>query len=147
VASKLNIGEVRIFDTTLREGEQTPGVVFTVEEKLEIARQLDKLGVDTIEAGFPASSEEEFKAVKSVAGLGLRAEVCALARTLKFDVDQALKADVDAVHTFIGTSEWHLKYKLKITPGRGRKEGRRDHRVRKGPRRCVRVLVRRRYED
>jgi isopropylmalate/citramalate/homocitrate synthase-like protein len=116
VASKLNIGEVRIFDTTLREGEQTPGVVFTVEEKLEIARQLDKLGVDTIEAGFPASSEEEFKAVKGVAGLGLRAEVCALARTVKFDVDQALKADVDAVHTFIGTSEWHLKYKLKITP-------------------------------
>ena len=114
--SKLNIGEVRIFDTTLREGEQTPGVVFTVEEKLEIARQLDKLGVDTIEAGFPASSDEEFKAVKGVAELGLRAEVCALARTLKSDVDQALKADVDAVHTFIGTSEWHLKYKLKITP-------------------------------
>ena len=116
VASKLNIGEVRIFDTTLREGEQTPGVVFTVEEKLEIARQLDKLGVDTIEAGFPASSYEEFKAVKSVAGLGLQAEVCALARTLKSDVDQALKADVDAIHTFIGTSEWHLKYKLKIAP-------------------------------
>jgi isopropylmalate/citramalate/homocitrate synthase-like protein len=116
VTSKLSIGEVRIFDTTLREGEQTPGVVFTVEEKMEIARQLDKLGVDTIEAGFPASSEEEFKAVKSVAGLGLGAEVCALARTLKPDVDQALKADVDAIHTFIGTSEWHLKYKLKITP-------------------------------
>jgi len=115
-ASKLEIGEVRIFDTTLREGEQTPGIVFTIEEKLEIARQLDELGVDTIEAGFPASSGEELKAVKSVAGLGLQAETCALARTLKPDVDQALKADVDAIHTFIGTSEWHLKYKLKITP-------------------------------
>lgn len=116
VASTFKIGEVRIFDTTLREGEQTPGVVFTVDEKVEIARQLDKLGVDTIEAGFPASSDEEFKAVKSIANLGLQAEVCALARTLKSDVDQALKADVDAVHTFIGTSEWHIKYKLKMTP-------------------------------
>ncbi|MDH5816469.1 MAG: 2-isopropylmalate synthase [Candidatus Nezhaarchaeota archaeon] len=116
VASTLKIGEVRIFDTTLREGEQTPGVVFTVNEKIEIARQLDKLGVDTIEAGFPSSSDDEFKAVKSIANLGLQAEICALARTLKSDVDQALKADVDAIHTFIGTSEWHIKYKLKMTP-------------------------------
>ncbi|MEM2025818.1 MAG: 2-isopropylmalate synthase [Desulfurococcaceae archaeon] len=116
VASTFKIGEVRIFDTTLREGEQTPGVVFKLEEKLEIARKLDELGVDTIEAGFPSSSEEEFKAVKGVTGLGLRAEVCALTRTLKSDVDQALKADVDAIHTFIGTSPWHIKYKLKTTP-------------------------------
>ncbi|MCS7139395.1 MAG: 2-isopropylmalate synthase [Candidatus Nezhaarchaeota archaeon] len=116
VASRFKIVDVRIFDTTLREGEQTPGVVFKIDEKLEIARQLDKLGVDTIEAGFPSSSEEEFKAVKSIAGLGLRAEICALARTLKSDVDCCLKADVSAVHTFIGTSEWHLKYKLKMTP-------------------------------
>jgi len=116
VASRLKVGEVRIFDTTLREGEQTPGVVFKLDEKIEIARQLDKLGVDTIEAGFPSSSEEEFKAVKSIASLGLQAEVCALTRTLRSDVDQALKADVDAIHTFIGTSEWHVKYKLKMTP-------------------------------
>lgn len=116
VACTLKIGEVRIFDTTLREGEQTPGVVFRIDEKLEIAKQLDKLGVDTIEAGFPASSDEEFKAVKSIANLGLKAEICALARTLKSDVDQALKADVDTIHTFIGTSEWHIKYKLKTSP-------------------------------
>ena len=116
VASTFKIGEVRIFDTTLREGEQTPGVVFKLDEKIEIARQLDKLGVDTIEAGFPSSSEEEFKAVKAIANLGLQAEICALTRTLKSDVDQALKADVDAIHTFIGTSEWHVKYKLKMTP-------------------------------
>jgi len=115
LASKLELGKVRIFDTTLREGEQTPGVAFRLEEKLAIAQKLDELGVDTIEAGFPSSSEGEFQSVRSVAKRGLRAEVCGLARTLKEDVDACLKADLDCVHTFIGTSPWHLKYKLGIS--------------------------------
>jgi 2-isopropylmalate synthase len=112
LASKLKVGRVRIFDTTLREGEQTPGVAFRLEEKLAIAQRLDELGVDTIEAGFPSSSNEELQSVRSVAKLGLRAEVCGLARALKEDVDACLKADLSCIHTFIATSPWHLKYKL-----------------------------------
>ncbi|MCX8205078.1 MAG: 2-isopropylmalate synthase [Candidatus Nezhaarchaeota archaeon] len=112
---ELKLGRIRIFDTTLREGEQTPGVAFRFEEKLSIAQRLDELGVDTIEAGFPASSEGEFRSVKGVANLGLRAEVCGLARATKEDVDACLKADLKCIHTFIGTSPWHLKYKLGIS--------------------------------
>ncbi len=115
LASQLKLGRIRIFDTTLREGEQTPGVAFRLEEKLNIAQRLDELGVDTIEAGFPSSSEGEKQAVKSVARLGLKAEVCGLARTLKEDVDACLDADLSCIHTFIGTSPWHLKYKLGIS--------------------------------
>ena len=106
---------IRIFDTTLRDGEQTPGVSFTPDQKLLIARQLDKLGVDTIEAGTPVSSEGEMKAVTAVAKAGLNAEICALARPVKEDVDAALKCGVDCVHIFISTSDLHLKYMLKMT--------------------------------
>ena len=72
---------IRIFDTTLRDGEQTPGVSLTTEEKLEIARQLDKVGVDSIESGTPISSEGEKRATKEISKAGLSAEVCALARS------------------------------------------------------------------
>jgi len=113
---KENGDYVRILDTTLRDGEQTPGVSLTTEEKLEIARQLDKLGVDTIEAGTPISSEGEKRAVKEIAGAGLNAEICGLARTKRKDIDVAISCDVDAVHTFISTSEVQMKYAVNMTP-------------------------------
>jgi len=105
---------VRIFDTTLRDGEQTPGVSLTVEEKARIASALDELGVNTIEAGFPATSAGETEAVRNIAHLGLGSEVCALARTSRKDIDLGLSADVDCIHTFIATSDIHLKHKLKM---------------------------------
>jgi 2-isopropylmalate synthase len=107
--------EVRIFDTTLRDGEQTPGVSLTPEQKVRIARQLDRLGVDVIEAGFPVVSEGEYQAVKAIAGSHLHSEVCALARCSKEDVDLAVECGVGSVHLFIATSDIHLKYKLKMT--------------------------------
>ena len=107
---------VRIFDTTLRDGEQTPGVSLTTEEKLEIAQQLDKLGVDTIEAGTPVSSEGERRAAKEIAAAGLNAEICGLARTTRKDIEIAIDCDVDAVHTFISTSEVQMKYAVNMTP-------------------------------
>lgn len=107
---------IRIFDTTLRDGEQTPGVSITPEEKMEIAIQLDELGVDVIEPGFPSASEGERKAVRDLAHAGLKAEICALTRALKSDIDAALSCDVDSVHTFISTSEIQMKYALNMTP-------------------------------
>jgi len=107
---------VRIFDTTLRDGEQTPGVSLTPEEKMEIAAQLDKLGVDVIEAGFPSASKGEQKAIKDIANAGFRASICALARALRSDIDAALQCDVKYIHTFISTSEVQMKYALNMTP-------------------------------
>jgi 2-isopropylmalate synthase len=107
--------KVRIFDTTLRDGEQTPGVALTPEQKLMIAQKLDTLGVDAIEAGFPIISDGEKKAVKDIAHAGLHAEVCGLARTEKKDIDAAVAAGLKYIHTFIATSDIHLKYKLKLT--------------------------------
>ncbi|MEM4297228.1 MAG: 2-isopropylmalate synthase, partial [Nitrososphaerota archaeon] len=106
---------VKIFDTTLRDGEQTPGVSLTPEEKLEIARQLDRLGVDIIEAGFPVVSKGEAEAVKLIAKAGLNAVICSLARVEKADIDVALSCDVQEIHTFIATSDIHLNYKLKLS--------------------------------
>ncbi|HJU13992.1 MAG TPA: 2-isopropylmalate synthase [Candidatus Nitrosotalea sp.] len=107
--------KVRIFDTTLRDGEQTPGVALTPEQKLAIAQKLDELGVDAIEAGFPIISDGERKAVRDIARAGLRAEVCGLARTERKDIDAAVDAGLGYIHTFIATSDIHLKYKLNIT--------------------------------
>jgi len=106
---------IRVFDTTLRDGEQTPGVSLTVDQKLTIAEQLDRLGVDAIEAGFPITSKGEAEAVKAIAKAGLKAEVVALARCNKQDIDAALSCDVKSLHLFIATSDIHLKYKLKIS--------------------------------
>jgi len=103
---------VYFYDTTLRDGEQTPGVALLAEEKLEIARQLDALGVDSIEAGFPATSKGEQEAARLIAGAGLKAEVSALARSIQKDIDLALSCNVGCVHTFIATSDIHLKKKL-----------------------------------
>lgn len=107
--------KVRIFDTTLRDGEQTPGVSLTTEEKVEIAEALDQLGVDVIEAGFPIVSEGEFAAVKAVNKLGLRSQVAALSRVDKRDVDALISCDISYGHLFIATSDIHLQYKLKMT--------------------------------
>ena len=110
--------KIKIFDTTLRDGEQSPGCSMHISEKLDIAEALDKLGVDVIEAGFPASSEGDFKAVEEISRLVKNASVCALSRCNIKDIDRSLEAIKDAVHpvlhTFIATSPIHLKYKLNI---------------------------------
>jgi len=107
--------KVRIFDTTLRDGEQTPGVALTPEQKLNIAKRLDELGVDAIEAGFPIISEGEMAGIKLITSANLRAEICGLARTDKKDIDAVVTAGLKYIHTFIATSDIHLKYKLKLT--------------------------------
>ncbi len=115
-AAKLRLPEkVVVYDSTLRDGEQMPGVHFTLEQKTSIARKLDEVGVHQIEAGFPAVSESEKAAVKEVASLGLDAEVLCLSRALKQDIDAAVDCDVDMVLLFIATSDLHLRYKLKMT--------------------------------
>ncbi len=106
---------ITIFDTTLRDGEQTPGVALTPADKLIVAKQLDKLGVDIIEAGFPISSKGEEDAFKLIAKEDFKAEICGLARTSKKDIDATLKFDVDSIHVFIATSDIHLKHKLKLS--------------------------------
>ncbi len=106
---------VKILDTTLRDGEQTPNVALSSEDKVKIAQALDELGVDIIEAGFPVNSEGEADAVKRIAGAGLKSEICALCRASPADIDTALACDVDSVHIFLATSKVHLEKKLKIT--------------------------------
>jgi 2-isopropylmalate synthase len=100
---------VEILDSTLREGEQTPGVTFTLREKLEIARLVDEFGVDLIEAGHPAVSADVRLAVKTIAGEGLRAGVLAHSRAMKSDIDLALDCDVEWVGLFISVLEDRLK--------------------------------------
>jgi 2-isopropylmalate synthase len=111
--------QVFIFDTTLRDGEQSPGASMDLSEKLEFALQLEKLGVDVIEAGFPIASEGEFEAVREVARHVKDSQVCALTRTKKADIDRAWEAVKDAadprIHAFIATSDIHLEHKLKMT--------------------------------
>ncbi len=110
---------VYIFDTTLRDGEQSPGVSLNVNEKVEIARQLTRLGVDIIEAGFPVASPGDFAAVKVTAAEVKGAVVAALARTAKGDIDRAWEAVREAesprIHTFIATSDIHLRHKLRLS--------------------------------
>ena len=108
-------GKVRIFDTTLRDGEQTPGVSVTPEQKIQIATKLNELGVDVIEAGFPIVSHGEMTAIKAISQYGLKSEICALARTVQADIDAVINCDVNYVHTFIATSDIHMQYKLKMS--------------------------------
>ena len=107
--------KVRIFDTTLRDGEQTPGVSLVPENKLRIAQRLDELGVDVIEAGFAAVSEGEMEAVKLIAQQGLRAEVCSAARGTRGDIDAVAKSGADSIHLIIPVSDLHIEFKLKKT--------------------------------
>ena len=113
-------GRITIFDTTLRDGEQSPGCSMHVPEKVRMALQLERLGVDIIEAGFPIASRGDFEAVESVAGELKRAKVAALCRAKALDVESAGEALKGAarpvIHTFLASSGLHLKWKLKITP-------------------------------
>jgi 2-isopropylmalate synthase len=113
-----NDNRVRFFDTTLRDGEQSPGASMNTAEKVRLAIQLEKLGVDIIEAGFPAASQGDFEAVSQIAGKLNRTEIAGLARANKQDIDAAWGAVKHAakprIHTFIATSDIHLKYKLRL---------------------------------
>ncbi|MBS7610489.1 2-isopropylmalate synthase [Candidatus Bathyarchaeota archaeon] len=106
---------VFIYDCTLRDGEQTPGVALTIKEKLTIAKQLAKLGVDTIEAGTPINSKDEKEAVYRIAKEIEGPTIAALARVLKPDIDACLDCQVDLIHVFVSTSDIHLKYQMKKT--------------------------------
>jgi D-citramalate synthase len=107
--------KIRVFDTTLRDGEQTPGVSLTPENKLRIAQRLDELGVDVIEAGFAAVSEGEMEAVKLIADAGLQAEICSASRGVRGDIDAVAKAGADSIHLIIPVSDLHIQAKLKKT--------------------------------
>ena len=103
--------DIEICDVTLRDGEQTPGVAFSKEQKMSIAQHLDDIGIDVIEAGFPVVSESERDVVKSVANMGLDAKICCLCRSTQKDVETAIDCDVDFVSIFLAMSDLHLKYK------------------------------------
>jgi len=112
---------IRIFDTTLRDGEQAPGNSMNIEEKVRIARQLQKLNVDVIEAGFPIASDGDFEAVKKVAQTIKGPQIAGLCRSNEKDIDRAWEAlkyagDKGRIHTFIATSDIHMKYKLQMEP-------------------------------
>jgi 2-isopropylmalate synthase len=111
---------IKIFDTTLRDGEQSPGCSMNASEKVEVAKQLERLGVDIIEAGFPASSPGDLESVKTIAGIVRNSVVAGLCRSLEKDIDagwQALsKAVSPRIHVFLATSPIHMRYKLKMTP-------------------------------
>ena len=111
---------VIIFDTTMRDGEQSPGASMTKEEKIRIARQLEKMGVDVIEAGFAAASPGDFESVNAIAKIITKSTVCSLARAVENDVRKAGEAVAPApkkrIHTFIATSPIHMEYKLKMKP-------------------------------
>jgi len=116
---KDTMDQIRIFDTTLRDGEQSPGFSMNIEEKLQVARQLEKLNVDIIEAGFPIASEGDFQAVRAIAKTIKTCTVAGLARTENKDIDRAWEAIQEAryplIHTFISTSDFHLKYQLRLS--------------------------------
>ena len=109
-----------IFDTTLRDGEQSPGASMTRDEKLRIARQLERLRVDVIEAGFAASSNGDFESVQAIARAVKDSTVCSLARANDRDIARAAEALKEAnrarIHTFIATSALHMEKKLRMTP-------------------------------
>ena len=111
---------VVIFDTTLRDGEQSPGCSMNLEEKLRVAEVLSHLNVDVIEAGFPAASNGDFEAVQAVAGAVKDSVICGLARASRRDIERAAEALKQAerarIHTFISTSALHMKHKLQLEP-------------------------------
>ncbi len=111
---------IKIFDTTMRDGEQSPGASMNIEEKIKIAQALEILGVDIIEAGFPAASKGDFNAVKEISSIIKKSQVCALSRASQNDIQSAADALKNAarprIHTFISTSELHMKHKLQLDP-------------------------------
>jgi len=112
--------QIKIFDTTLRDGEQAPGCSMNLTEKLEVAKRLEKLGVDIIEAGFPISSPGDLESVKAIAGIITNCSVAGLCRSREGDIDAAKEALAKAanprVHIFLATSPVHMEFKLKMTP-------------------------------
>jgi D-citramalate synthase len=106
---------IHIWDETLRDGEQTPGVVLTREEKIELAKSLDDIGVSVIVAGFPINCEIEAQTIRIIAREGLTAKIGAVARGLKQDIDECLRCETDEIVIFIPTSDLHIKYKLRKT--------------------------------
>ncbi len=116
----MNNNYVKIFDTTLRDGEQAPGFSMNLDEKIRLALQLERLGVDVIEAGFPAASPDDFAAVKKIAETLQKPEICGLCRAVESDIaataDAISGAQKPRIHTFIATSPIHMEYKLKKTP-------------------------------
>ena len=119
-ASPRSSNRVYIFDTTLRDGEQSPGASMNLEEKIRIASVLEEMGIDIIEAGFPIASNGDFEAVREVARVVKNSTVCGLARAGRADIDRAWEALQNAarprIHTFIATSPLHMKYKLQMQP-------------------------------
>ena len=114
LSSRLPKG-IRIWDETLRDGEQTPGVTFSPEEKLEIARLLDEIGIPIIDVGIPVVSKEEARAVKTLASAGLNATVLAASRIVRRDIDACIDCGVDEIALFIASSDLHLRYKLRMS--------------------------------
>ena len=114
----MNLKNVKIFDTTLRDGQQASGANLSILEKIKIAKFLDKLKVDTIEAGFPISSKKEFLSVNKISGILKNSQICSLARHNKKDVDLCIEAMKKSknkrLHLFIATSDLHMKYKLNL---------------------------------
>ena len=110
---------IKIFDTTLRDGEQSPGASLNTQEKIQIALALEKMGVDVIEAGFAIASPDDFKAINEIAKQVKKSTICSLARAKKGDIDAAAEALKPAknkrIHTFLATSDVHLRYKLKMS--------------------------------
>jgi len=109
---------IKIFDTTLRDGEQSPGASMNVDEKIQVAKQLKKLGVDIVEAGFPIASPGDFEAVNRISREVKGIVVAGLCRTRDQDIERAAEAlkpaEQKRIHTFIATSDIHLKYKLRM---------------------------------
>ena len=106
---------VEIHDATLRDGEQTPGVVFSIADKIEIARKLDEIGVDRIEAGMPAVSEMDFQAIKEISRLGLKAKIYTFARAINADIDKAFECGCHGVIIEVPIGYPKLKYQFKWT--------------------------------
>ncbi|MFA7084934.1 MAG: 2-isopropylmalate synthase [Arcobacteraceae bacterium] len=115
----MNKNKIIVFDTTLRDGEQSPGCSMNTEEKIKVALQLEKLGVDVIEAGFAAASPGDFDAVSQIAKMVKKSSICSLSRAIENDIKQAGEAvkyaPMHRIHTFIATSPIHMKYKLKMS--------------------------------
>jgi D-citramalate synthase len=113
------VRKIKVFDTTLRDGEQTPGVSLTVEQKLMIATALDKLGVDIIEAGTAIASEGDFNSIKEISNAGLKAEICSFGRIKREDIDFAVEAGADSIFMVAPSSDIHINSKF---PGKGRED-------------------------
>jgi len=120
MSSEMTASTITIFDTTLRDGEQSPGASMNFEEKVKIALALEEMGVDVIEAGFPIASNGDFEAVQAVARLVKSSTICGLARATKGDIERCAEAVKPAargrIHTFLSTSPLHMKYKLQMEP-------------------------------